>query len=60
MPIYRSVLAGELVAAIRCLRARNLTPKPLAGWLAECAVLDPAMADRDLTADLLKAEDLLA
>ena len=59
VPIYRSVLAGELVASVRCLRARNLTPTPLADWLARCAVLDPAMVDRDLTADLLKAEDLL-
>lgn len=59
VPAYRSVLAGELVAAVRCLRMRGLRPPGLATLLERCQVLDPAVADRDLTADLLVAERLL-
>jgi histidine ammonia-lyase len=59
VPAYRSVLAGELVAAVRCLRMRNLIPARLAGWLDACAELDPAVHDRDLTPDLTRAEQLL-
>lgn len=59
VPIYRRLLAGELVAAVRCLRMRELAPAPLADWLACCDVLDSRTEDRDLTADLLAAERLL-
>ncbi|WP_375487780.1 aromatic amino acid lyase [uncultured Jatrophihabitans sp.] len=57
--IYRSVLAGELVAAVRCVRSRDLHPPALTDWLARCEVLDRSTVDRDLTADLLRAEELL-
>jgi histidine ammonia-lyase len=59
VPIFRSVLAGELLAASRCLRVRNLAPAGLAEWVQRCSVLDASTADRDLTADLLLAEVLL-
>ncbi|HEV7206804.1 MAG TPA: aromatic amino acid lyase [Jatrophihabitans sp.] len=59
VPMFRSVLAGEMVAAVRCLRARNLAPPPLADWLAGCDGLETSLTDRDLTADLLHAERLL-
>jgi histidine ammonia-lyase len=59
VPIFRSVLAGELLAASRCLRVRNLEPAGLAEWVQRCSVLDASTADRDLTADLLLAEVLL-
>jgi histidine ammonia-lyase len=59
VPAYRSVLAGELLAAVRCVRTRNLVPGPLRDWLDRCRTLDPDTADRDLTADLLAAEKLL-
>jgi histidine ammonia-lyase len=59
VPIFRSVLAGELLAASRCLRVRNLEPVGLAEWVQRCSVLDASTADRDLTADLLLAEVLL-
>ncbi|MGH3267271.1 MAG: aromatic amino acid lyase, partial [Trebonia sp.] len=56
---YRTVLAGELVAAVRCLRRKGLAPRPLRALLDACADLDPSIADRDLTADLQRAEALL-
>ena len=59
VPAYRSVLAGELVAAVRCLRMHNVAPRALISWLADCRDLDPTLADRDLTADLARAEQLL-
>ncbi|MDQ6849413.1 MAG: aromatic amino acid lyase [Actinomycetota bacterium] len=59
VPAYRSVLAGELLAAVRCLRLRNLEPTRLTHWLGRCIELDASTADRDLTADLLRAEQLL-
>jgi histidine ammonia-lyase len=59
VPVYRSVLAGELVAALRCVRMRNLAPPPLRDWLERCRVVDSRLADRDLTADLTAAESLL-
>ncbi|HET6876076.1 MAG TPA: aromatic amino acid lyase [Jatrophihabitans sp.] len=59
VPIYRSLLAGEMVAAVRCLRIRNVEPPGLVTWLRRCAALDPSVYDRDLTRDLLTAESLL-
>jgi histidine ammonia-lyase len=56
---FRSVLAGELVAAIRCLRMKSLSPAPLGGLLAACAGLGASTVDRDLTADLQIAEEVL-
>ena len=56
---YRSVLAGELVAAVRCLRMKKLTPGPLLGLLSACAGLGTSTADRDLTSDLQLAEEVL-
>jgi histidine ammonia-lyase len=56
---FRGVLAGELVAAVRCLRMKQLDPPPLRGLLAACAAFGPSVADRDLTADLQVAEDVL-
>lgn len=57
--VYRSVLAGELVAGVRCLRVRSLAPARLGAWLEQCSALDDRMVDRDLTADLLLAEQIL-
>jgi histidine ammonia-lyase len=58
---YADVLSAELVGAVRAVRLRGLAVPP-DGWgavLVACAGLDPEMADRDLTPDLLAAADLL-
>lgn len=56
----RTVLACELVAAVRAVRARGrYVPAPLARALAVCAVLPDLLEDRDLTPDISAAEDLL-
>jgi histidine ammonia-lyase len=58
---WQSVLACELVAAVRAVRLRGVAP---AGALAEIlqatALLDGHLADRDLTADIAQAGTLLA
>ncbi|MGI8678893.1 MAG: aromatic amino acid lyase [Jatrophihabitans sp.] len=59
VPLYRSVLAGELLASARCLRMRSLAPAELTHWLARTEELDRSISDRDLTADLLRAETML-
>lgn len=52
-PSYRTVLAVELVAAVRALRMKGrAVPAPLGS-------LSPAMEDRDLTADIAVAESVL-
>ncbi len=59
---YRAVLAGELVAALRCLRMQGRRPvalEPALAWLDERDGGCPDMHDRDLTSDLLLAEDLV-
>lgn len=59
---YRAVLAGELVAALRCLRMQDRHPPALLPVLAYLDERDggvPDMHDRDLTSDLLLAEDLV-
>ncbi len=56
---FRSVLAGELVAAVRCLRMKELVPDPLRGLLTVCAAFGTSVADRDLTGDLQLAEAVL-
>ena len=50
---YRTVLACELVAAVRALRMRGLEPPP------SCASLPAGIEDRDLTGDLGLAARLL-
>jgi histidine ammonia-lyase len=55
----RAVLAGELVAAVRCVRMKRLAPAPLVHLLAACEGFGTGLADRDLTADLQRAEDVL-
>lgn len=59
VPVVQDVLAGELVAAVRCLRMRGIEPSPLSDWLARLAGLDASSTDRDLTADLLHASKFL-
>jgi histidine ammonia-lyase len=56
---FRGVLTGELLAAVRCLRMKELAPPPLLGLLAACSGFGTSLADRDLTADLRLAEDVL-
>lgn len=56
---FRVVLAGELVAAVRCLRMKRLEPPPLQGLLTACAGFGSSLADRDLTVDLQQAEAVL-
>jgi histidine ammonia-lyase len=50
--LFRTVLAGELVAAVRCIRLRGLTPPVLRPVLDAAAELSGEAADRDLTGDL--------
>jgi len=58
---YRTLLACELVAAVRAVRMRglDLAATPLDAAMAVCAPLDPATADRDLTIDIELAESLV-
>jgi histidine ammonia-lyase len=56
---YRTVVAAELLAAVRCLRQRGLSPEPLAGLLAACTGLSTDHADRNLTSDLVLAQSLV-
>jgi histidine ammonia-lyase len=62
VPTYRTLLACELVAAVRAVRMRNLAV-PSLGLLGEaisvCAPLDAATVDRDLTADIDLATTLV-
>jgi histidine ammonia-lyase len=57
---YRTMLACELVTALRCVRMRGLRPEPLQGLLAACDHLDAGTADRNLTGDIAAAEAVLA
>ncbi len=57
---YRAVLAAELVAALRCLRMQGDRPpalEPALSWLDHRDGGVPDMHDRDLTSDLVMAED---
>jgi histidine ammonia-lyase len=57
---YRTMLAAELVLAMRCIRMRTATPPPtLTDAFGMCAVLSAEVADRELTADIATAEALL-
>ncbi|WP_375492116.1 aromatic amino acid lyase [uncultured Jatrophihabitans sp.] len=60
VPVVQNVLAGELVAAVRCLRMRGLDPAPLHAWLAQLDGIGTEVADRDLTPDLMWAANFLA
>lgn len=59
---FRAVLAAELVAALRCLRMQGSRPPALVAALDYLDERDggvPDMHDRDLTSDLLLAEELV-
>jgi histidine ammonia-lyase len=56
---FRGVLAGELLAAVRCLRMKELEPPALRGLLDACAGFGRSLTDRDLTDDLQRAEQVL-
>ncbi len=59
---YRAVLAAELIASLRCLRMQGVHPPALADAMAYLDERDggvPDMHDRDLTSDLLLAEELV-
>ncbi len=60
LPVYRSLIACELVAGVRAVRMRGLDlgHSPLSQPLSMCDVLDRAVADRDLSADLELAAGL--
>lgn len=60
---FRAVLAAELVAALRCLRMQRVRPAPLERALRHLDNRDGGLADmhdRDLTSDLLLAEEMVA
>ena len=59
---FRAVLAAELVAALRCLRMQGARPPALRGALDYLDERDGGYSetsDRDLTSDLLLAEELV-
>src|SRR3954447_4380932 len=59
---FRAVLAAELVASLRCLRMQGVRPPALRTAMAYLDERDggvPDMHDRDLTSDLLLAEELV-
>jgi histidine ammonia-lyase len=62
LPSYRTVLACELVAAVRALRQRSVAPRGeglSAAFSAAAAVLDDSAADRPLVLDIEAASELL-
>jgi histidine ammonia-lyase len=61
VPAYRVLLACELVSAVRCLRMSGAAvPAGLTSSLERCAALPDPAADRDLSADIAIAQELLA
>ncbi len=59
---FRAVLAAELVASLRCLRMKGARPPAMHDALEYLDASDggfPEMHDRDLTSDLLLAEELI-
>ncbi len=59
---FRAVLAAELVASLRCLRMQGARPPALHDALDYLDESDGGlseMSDRDLTSDLLLAEELV-
>ena len=59
---FRAVLAAELVASLRCLRLQEARPRALRAALDYLDERDGGfseMSDRDLTSELLLAEDLI-
>lgn len=62
LPSYRTVLACELVAAVRALRQRAITPRATglrAAFDKACAALDTSTADRPLDVDIDAAMAIL-
>jgi len=62
VPRFRAVLAAELVASLRCLRMQGARPPALHDALDYLDESDGGlseMSDRDLTSDLLLAEELV-
>jgi histidine ammonia-lyase len=62
LPSYATVLACELVAAVRALRQRAITPAGdglRAAYEAACSTLDVSSVDRPLDADLAAATAVL-
>ena len=58
--LYRTVLASELLAGVRCARQQaEQTSVPLSATLEICRALPDDTADRDLTADIAIAEGLV-
>jgi len=55
---FRTILAAELLAAVRCARQQDPRTGPSRA-IDLCAALPDEMADRDLTADLEIAESLV-
>jgi histidine ammonia-lyase len=55
---FRTIIAAELLTAVRCARQRDPRTGP-ARVLDLCAALPDEMADRDLTTDLEIAESLI-
>ncbi len=57
---YRTLVACELVAAVRAVRMRHGEHGPVLDKVLElCSTLEPALADRDLTADIEVAGTLV-
>ena len=56
---YRTVLAAELLAAVRSARLHGRTSGTIGGVLELCDALPESTADRDLTADLELADSLV-
>ncbi|MCW2748982.1 MAG: aromatic amino acid lyase [Aeromicrobium sp.] len=56
---YRTVLAAELLAAVRCARQHGRTSGPIGDILELAGALPASMADRDLTADFDLADLLV-
>jgi histidine ammonia-lyase len=60
VPAYRTLVACELVVALRCLRLRGIPVPAALGDVVECCAGLPAdLQDRDLTGDIAAAEELL-
>jgi histidine ammonia-lyase len=58
-PTYRTLLACEVVAAVRAVRMKDRGLASLAEAMSVCAPLDAAIVDRDLTADVDLATTLV-
>lgn len=59
VPSYRTMLACELVTALRAVRMRGLRPPALHPLLAACDGIEAGTAERNLTGDIAAAEAIL-